>query len=156
MADPNCTLFDPFQFFTDASYAEAVYSTDPLSYSRKSCRVGYFGPLCTLCVRNGTEQYGRSGALSCKPCRNKAAIIALYVVSTVVAIGWLSYTVHVSLVENEEDAAGLAGPNRVSQLIRVSLNPVQFCTCTCSCMIKCALFDRSTGIATIRVPVLGG
>lgn len=121
LLDPNCTHFDPFDLSAEALYTEAVYSTDPLSYGRKLCTPGYYGPLCSLCVRNGTEQYGRSGSLSCKPCRSKAAIVALYVISTTVAVGWLSYTVRVSLVENNEDAAGIPGPNRVSQLIRVSL-----------------------------------
>lgn len=44
-----------------------------------------------------------------------------YLASTLLVLGWLSYTVHVTLVENEEAAAGNADPGRTSQLIRVSL-----------------------------------
>jgi len=47
-------------------------------------------------------------------------IIAAYVASALLVLAWLTYTIHVTLVENEEAAAGHDDPQRTSQLIRVS------------------------------------
>ncbi|KAL0042507.1 hypothetical protein WJX79_001789 [Trebouxia sp. C0005] len=41
-----------------------------------------------------------------------------YVASALLVLAWLTYTIHVTLVENEEAAAGHADPQRTSQLIR--------------------------------------
>ena len=107
-ADPECTLDDPWT------------SSDPDSYMRQLCAPGYYGPVCSLCVKTGSVTYGRVGDLECKPCRRTVTIIAAYVASALLVLAWLTYTIHVTLVENEEAAAGHADPQRTSQLIRVS------------------------------------
>ena len=86
---------------------------------RQLCAAGYYGPVCSLCVTSGHQRYGRVGSLQCKPCRSTAAIIGAYVASALGVLAWLSYTIHVTLVENEEAAAGHDDPQRTSQLIRV-------------------------------------
>ncbi len=77
------------------------------------------GPVCALCVSSGDVTYGRVGTLECKPCRRTVSIIAAYVASALLVLTWLTYTIHVTLVENEEAAAGHDDPQRTSQLIRV-------------------------------------
>lgn len=108
VASPSCSLLSPWT------------SPDPHSYMRQLCAPGYYGPLCSLCVASGPQAYGRVGALQCKPCRTTAGIVGAYVASALVVLAWLSYTVHVTLVENEEAAAGRSDSQRTSQLIRVS------------------------------------
>ncbi len=44
-----------------------------------------------------------------------------YAASTFVVLLWLSYTIHVTLVDNEEAARSDRDPGRTSQFIRVSL-----------------------------------
>ena len=107
-ADPECTLDDPWT------------SSDPDSYMRQLCAPGYYGPVCSLCVKTGNVTYGRVGTLECKPCRRTVTIIAAYVASALLVLAWLTYTIHVTLAENEEAAAGHMDPQRTSQLIRVS------------------------------------
>ena len=106
--NPSCNLYDAWTSF------------DPASYMRQLCAPGYYGPVCSLCVASGDQTYGRVGSLQCKPCRSTAAIISAYVASALAVLAWLSYTVHVTLVENEEAAAGHSDSQRTSQLIRVS------------------------------------
>ena len=87
---------------------------------RQLCAPGYYGPVCSLCVKTGSATYGRVGDLECKPCRRTVTIIAAYVASALLVLAWLTYTIHMTLVENEEAAAGHMDPQRTSQLIRVS------------------------------------
>ena len=105
---PTCSLSDPWA------------SPAPDSYMRQLCSPGYYGPVCSLCVSSGDVTYGRVGALQCKPCRRHVSVISAYVASALLVLAWLGYTVHVTLVENEEAAAGRDDPQRTSQLIRVS------------------------------------
>ena len=107
-AQPECILDDPWT------------SSNPDSYMRQLCAPGYYGPVCSLCVTSGNVTYGRVGALQCKPCRRTVSVISAYIASALLVLAWLSYTVHMTLVENEEAAAGLDDPQRTSQLIRVS------------------------------------
>ncbi|DBA73772.1 TPA: hypothetical protein ACH3X2_009743 [Trebouxia sp. C0005] len=93
-------------------------SSDSASYLRQLCSDGYYGPVCSLCVKTDDKRYGRAGPLQCQECKSTAVILLAYVISTLLVLAWLSYTVHVTLEENEEAAAGSADPGRVSQLIR--------------------------------------
>lgn len=97
-------------------------SSDPSSYLRQLCSDGYYGPVCSLCVKTDNKQYGRAGPLQCQECKSTAVVLVAYILSTLVVLAWLSYTVHVTLVENEEAAAGSTDPGRTSQLIRVCLH----------------------------------
>ena len=94
-------------------------SSDPASYLRQLCSAGYFGPVCSLCVKTDDKRYGRAGPLQCQECKSNAVILLAYIISTLLVLAWLSYTVHVTLEENEEAAAGSTDPGRTSQLIRV-------------------------------------
>ena len=92
---------------------------------RQLCAPGYYGPVCSLCVTSGHVTYGRVGALQCKQCRRHVSIISAYAASALLVLVWLGYTIHVTLIENEEAAAGHDDPQRTSQLIRVSHLHVQ-------------------------------
>lgn len=106
-AQPECTVDDPWT------------SSSPESYMRQLCAPGYYGPVCSLCISSGDVTYGRVGGLQCQPCRRTVSIISAYIASALLVLAWLSYTVHVTLVENEEAAAGHDDPQYTSQLIRV-------------------------------------
>ena len=45
--------------------------------------------------------------------------MATYIASTLLVILWLSYTIYVTLKENEEDAAGGQHPARISEILKV-------------------------------------
>ncbi len=77
------------------------------------------GPVCSLCAKLGNVTYGRTGTLQCKQCRPTGVIILAYIGSALLVLMWLSYTIHVTLAENEEAASGHNDPQKVSQLIRV-------------------------------------
>ena len=85
------------------------------------CNTGYYGPMCSLCVKDPTlvngriVTYGRTGPLKCQPCRSSALIVLAYIVSSVVVLLWLSYTVHVTLHDNEAAARGDPDPGRTAQ-----------------------------------------
>ena len=59
--------------------ASSVDSTDSDSYMRQQCSQGYYGPVCSLCLKRTSTQlkpYGRTGTLQCQPCRSAAALPA--------------------------------------------------------------------------------
>ena len=41
-----------------------------------------------------------------------------YIASTLLVIGWLIFTIEITLQENEEDASGVADPGRTAELIK--------------------------------------
>lgn len=98
-----------------------VSSSDQSAYLAQLCTPGYYGPVCSLCVK--TEQrnssYGRTGPLKCRVCKHPAIIMLAYIASTLVVLAWLSYVIHVTLTDNVEAANGVLDPGRTSQLIRV-------------------------------------
>lgn len=85
------------------------------------CALGYYGPVCSLCVRTEqrTSSYGRTGPLKCRACRHPAIIVLAYIGSTLLVLAWLSYVIHITLTDNVEAANGTLDPGRTSQLIRV-------------------------------------
>ena len=107
----------------------SVNSHDPVNYMTQLCNTGYYGPMCSLCVKDPTlvnghnVTYGRTGPLQCQSCRSSALIVLAYIVSSVVVLLWLSYTVHVTLHDNEAAARRDPDPGRTAQLIRVSPAP---------------------------------
>ena len=101
------------------SLSESWHSSDPNSYMRQLCTEGYYGPVCSLCANSGNVSYGRTGQLQCKQCRPPGVIILAYIASALLVLLWLTYTIHVTLAENEEAASGHNDPQKVSQLIRV-------------------------------------
>lgn len=103
----------------DCDLTLPLNSSEPASYLRQLCSDGYYGPVCSLCVKTDNKQYGRAGPLQCQECKSNAVILLAYIISTLLVLAWLSYTVHVTLEENEEAAAGSTDPGRTSQLIRV-------------------------------------
>ena len=103
----------------DCNLTSSLNSSDPASYLRQLCSNGYYGPVCSLFVKTDDKRYGRAGPLQCQECKSNAVILLAYIISTLLVLAWLSYTVHVTLEENEEAAAGSTDPGRTSQLIRV-------------------------------------
>ena len=96
-------------------------TVDTNSYMVKQCSNGYHGPACSLCIRNSTHSYGRTGTAKCQQCKSKGAIIGSYAASTTLVLLFLCYTVHTTLVENAQDPAlaGSVGSVKVSDLLRV-------------------------------------
>ena len=99
-----------------------ITSTDASGYMAQQCSPGYYGPLCSLCTTEGPKRYGRTGVVNCQPCRSSVAILLAYVGNGLLVLLFLTYTIHVTLQENEEAAQGLNDPHTVqaSELVRVS------------------------------------
>ena len=107
------------------------------SYMLKQCSNGYHGPACSLCIRNSTHSFGRTGTAKCQQCKSKGKIIMLYAASTTLVLLFLCYTVHTTLVENAQDPALAGGVDtvKVSDLLRVifsNLSQWQQSACACS------------------------
>lgn len=106
----------------------SVHSYNTSAYMQQLCKPGYWGPMCSLCVKDPimvdghNVTFGRNGPLKCRICRSSAVIVLTYIASSIVVLLWLSYTVHVTLHDNEEAARGNSDPGRTAQLIRVSLD----------------------------------
>lgn len=56
-------------------------------------------------------------------CRSSGVIVCAYLGSTLLVLLWLMYTIEVTLQENREDADGVPNPGRISELIRVGIEP---------------------------------
>ena len=57
-------------------------------------------------------------------CRSSGAIMCAHLGSTLLVLLWLVYTIEVTLQENTEDADGVPNPGRISELIRVYIEPL--------------------------------
>ena len=90
---------------------------------RQQCNTGYYGPVCSLCVKDDSRHYGRTGNLACKPCKDKAAIVAAYVGITILVLIFLTFVTQITLQENEESAAGLQNVGRTSEFLKVKTAP---------------------------------
>ena len=101
----------------------SLTSTQSNSYMRQQCSMGYYGPVCSLCVKDEFIHYGRTGNLACKPCKDKAAIVAAYVGSTILILLFLTFVTQITLQENEDSAAGLQNVGRTSEFLKVSIAP---------------------------------
>jgi len=111
-----------------------VSSTDLISYMAQQCSTGYYGPVCSLCVTSPPQRYGRTGTLQCQPCRSTAAIVCAYIGSGVLVLAFLTYTVQVTLKENEEDPHNRQSTVQASELLKVS------CCCCCSAAVALCWF----------------
>ena len=85
---------------------------------RQQCSEGYYGPMCSLCVKDNSTHYGRTGNLECKPCKSKGTIVAAYIGSTILVLLFLSFVIQLTLQENEDTAAGMQNVGRTSELIK--------------------------------------
>ena len=99
-------------------------TVDTNSYMLKQCSNGYHGPACSLCIRDGTHSYGRTGTAKCQQCKSKGTIIMLYAASTTLVLLFLCYTVQTTLTENAQDPAiaGSVDSVKASDLLRVLLS----------------------------------
>lgn len=82
----------------------AMDSTDAQTYMAQQCSEGYYGPLCSMCLRHDRNghSYGRTNIWSCQRCRHKATILVAYIASFLLVLLFLAYTVQVTLQENSE------------------------------------------------------
>jgi len=103
----------------DCDLSKALLSTKPNSYMVKQCTKGYYGPLCSLCIRDSTTQYGRTSSLSCQPCRDKGIIVVAYIASILLVLIFLMCLTHITLQENEKSATGESNAGRISEIIKV-------------------------------------
>lgn len=58
------------------------------------------------------------GPQDCVRCRRSVNIIIAYIASTLLVMLWLTYTIHVTLTENEEDAQSIRQGPRVSEFLK--------------------------------------
>ena len=102
-------------------------TTDGTSYMRRQCSTGYYGPACSLCVRNATHSYGRTGSAKCRLCRSKRLVVLAYIASTVLVVLFLCYTVQATLSENGENPAATLASDSVttSEVLRVGASAFQ-------------------------------
>lgn len=96
-------------------------SQDATSYMRKQCADGHYGPLCSLCIRDGPEPYGRTGTWACQKCKSNSQILAAFFASNLLVLVFLYWSIHSTLVDNEEDIANPGQKVKASELTRVSL-----------------------------------
>ena len=99
----------------------AVDSQDKTSYMRKQCAEGHYGPLCSQCIRDGPEPYGRTSTWACQKCKSNSQIIITFAASNLLVLAFLYYSIHTTLVDNEEDIANPGQSVKASELTRVSL-----------------------------------
>ena len=90
---------------------------------RQQCSTGYHGPVCSLCVKDDSTHYGRTGNLACKPCKDKAKIVAAHVGSTILVLIFLTFVIQITLQENEASAAGQPNVGRTSEYLKVRSDP---------------------------------
>ncbi|DBB05192.1 TPA: hypothetical protein ACH3X3_010435 [Trebouxia sp. C0006] len=102
----------------DCDLSKALLSTKPNSYMVKQCTKGYYGPVCSLCIRDNTTQYGRTSSLSCQSCRGKGTIVVAYIASILLVLIFLMCLTHITLQENEKSAAGEPNAGRISEIIK--------------------------------------
>ncbi|KAL0044981.1 hypothetical protein WJX82_004122 [Trebouxia sp. C0006] len=95
----------------------SMSSRDATSYMVKQCSTGYYGPVCSLCLKIAED--GKRGS---------GVVVFSYFASTVLVLIWLTYTIQVTLRENREDADGVANPGRTSELIRALTLWLQYIT----------------------------
>ena len=95
-------------------------STDQNCYMRMQCSDEYYGPACSLCLRNSTHSYGRTFGLNCQSCRDAALIVLAYAGSTVMVVLYLSFTVHFTLKETSREIDDSDDVLKASELLRVS------------------------------------
>ena len=70
------------------------------------------------CKANASIGAGLS--VSCCVChRRRVIIIIAYITSTVLGMCWLTYTIHVTLRKDEEDAQGVRQAPHISQFLKV-------------------------------------
>jgi len=100
---------------------------------KMQCSDGYHGPACTLCVRNSTHSFGRTGGLKCHACQRPALIIGGYIGSTLLVMLYLCYNIHTTLQENTVDVQGPVETVNVSELLRVCPGPLSFLLLLCPC-----------------------
>ena len=102
-------------------------------FMQMQCSDGYHGPACTLCVRNSTHSFGRTGGLKCHACQRPALIIGGYIGSTLLVMLYLCYNIHTTLQENTVDVQGPVETVKVSELLRVCPGPLSFLLLLCPC-----------------------
>ncbi len=109
-------------------------------FMQMQCSDGYHGPACTLCVRNSTHSFGRTGGLKCHACQRPALIIGGYIGSTLLVMLYLCYNIHTTLQENMVDVQGPVEAVKASELLRVCCRPqsLSFLTC-CWCVLVVAI-----------------
>lgn len=103
----------------DCNLDTPLDSRDATSYMRKQCSDGYYGPLCSVCIKDGPTPYGRTGTWACQKCKSNAAILVTFVASNLLVLAFLYYSIHATLVDNEEDVGNTGARVRASELTRV-------------------------------------
>ena len=91
------------------------------SYMRIQCSQGYYGPLCSMCLKEAEDgiTYGRTTIWGCQRCKRGVAIVASFIASNLLVLAFLSYSIHAALKDNEEDLANIGSGVRSSEMARV-------------------------------------
>ena len=108
---------------TDCTVDTGMDSQQGSSYMRKQCSQGYYGPLCSMCLKQAEDgtSYGRTNIWNCQRCKRGVAIVAAFIASNLLVLVFLWYSIHAALKDNEEDLANIGGRLKVSEVTRVRL-----------------------------------
>lgn len=104
---------------SDVSSSESRATAD--QFMQAQCSDGYYGPACSLCVRNSTHSFGRTGPVKCHVCRKPVLIVLAYIGSTLLVLLWVCYTIHTTIQENVEEVQGAGSLVKTSELLKVRL-----------------------------------
>lgn len=117
-------------------------------FMQMQCSDGYTGPACSLCVRNSTHSFGRTGALKCNACQRPVRIVGAYIGSTFLVILYLCYNIRSTLKENIERVQGPAETVTVkaSELLRVCPGLLVLLPFFSSCRYLLPSFPFSIGL----------
>lgn len=94
------------------------------------CSEGYRGPACSLCARNDTVSFGRTGAAKCSPCRSTGLIVLAYLGSALLVVLYECYNIQATLTENIEEVQGSSPSLQTSELLRVLSRPTPTNSCS--------------------------
>ena len=98
-------------------------STDRSAYMAQQCSPGYYGPVCSLCVTEGPQRYGRSGVVQCQACRSAFKIVVTYLANGFLVLAFLMYVIYTTLQENEVELAHGQQDVQPTELLKVILCP---------------------------------
>ena len=106
---------------TDCTLDTDISSQLATSYMRQQCSPGYYGPLCSMCVKDDAQVYGRTSTWGCQKCKRHIAIVAAFAASNLLVLAFLWYSIHATLKDNEEDLSSTGSKVKVSELAWVCL-----------------------------------
>ena len=111
--------------------SDAVYRCNILKYGCKGgfdndlCSVGYYGPLCGVCVYNSTDKYFRSAMGYCELCKESNFLYAIsaFIIMFVIFMLLIYFSIHESY--EYSNSFGLFNNNDITVLMNIFINYIQ-------------------------------